>query len=255
MTLARKTPKLGLKRLPTSKVIMPQIKTIILRCINPVKQVIFYTDILGMTALGNDTVGYEGEEESQLKFVPAKIPYTPAPNDLYWKIALAVPDIELAYRQLSAKGVEIDYPTQFQDIAYLAHIHDPEGFTIELIEHTFKNQRLVEPSDQTQFGGGAHLNLLTLRTNNAEEMRRSCEALGMKQLAIMPVKSYGFILYFYALTTDNPPDPNPYAIENRTWVYQRPYTVFEIQHIAALDSIRRPEPQEAGYGKTIFFRA
>ncbi len=230
---------------------MPQIKTIVLRCLNPAEQVNFYTNVLGMTSFGDNVVGYGGAE-SQLKFTPAQTPYAPAPNDLYWKIALAVPDIELAYRQLSAKGVKIDYPTQFQDIGYLAHIRDPEGFTIELIEHTFKDQRSVRQPDQTRLGGGAHLNLLTLRTNDAGEMRRSCEALGMKQLAIMPVESYGFILYFYAFTNDNPPDSNPYAIENRTWVYQRPYTVFEIQHIASLDSIRRPELYAAGYEQTLF---
>ena len=80
---------------------------------------------------------------------------------------------------------------------------------------------------------------------------RSCTNLGMKQLAIMPVDTYGFTLYFYAATDEQPPSTDPYAIENRTWIYQRPYTVLEFQHIAALENIHRPAANAAGYDRTL----
>ncbi len=89
----------------------------------------FYIDILGMVGRDDGTIGY-GEKEAGLIFEPADEPYQPSIQDVYWEIALAVPNIELACDQSLSKGVQVGAARQFQDIGYLAHFQDPEGFTI-----------------------------------------------------------------------------------------------------------------------------
>ena len=46
-------------------------------------------------------------------------------------------------------------------------------------------------------------------------------------------------------TRETPPQPDLTAIENRTWLYRRPYTVLEIQHVHGLDAETHP-PNHAG---------
>ena len=56
--------------------------------------------------------------------------------------------------------------------------------------------------------------------------------LGMKLLSIQDVSQYGFCLYFLGFTTDSPPDPQDlHSVSNREWLWQRPYTTLEIQHM------------------------
>ena len=197
---------------------------------------------------GNDdtTVGYSGSDAS-IRFLPAATDYQPVPNDLYWKIALAVPDIELACEQLTDQGVAVSEPHQFQDVGYLAHFKDPAGLSIELIEHWFKGNRQEPVTNTVLLGGGAHLNLLTLRTAAIEPIQRLVTAWGMKPLSIQSVDNYGFTLYFFAFTNDDPPEPDLRSVRNREWLYQRPYTVLEVQHLHAADDVRLPRPGSAGY--------
>ena len=54
-------------------------------------------------------------------------------------------------------------------------------------------------------------------------------SLGMKLLVREDVSQFGFVLYFLAFTDEKPPNPNVDAVENREWLYQRPYTVLELQ--------------------------
>eukprot|EP00122_Pirum_gemmata_P011149 Pgem_evm1s10322 len=51
----------------------------------------------------------------------------------------------------------------------------------------------------------------------------------MKLLSIQPVRQYGFVLYFLAYTNESPPKTDLEAVENREWLWQRPYTVLELQ--------------------------
>ena len=157
----------------------------------------------------------------------AQLPCEPSPHDRYWKIALAVPDIELACRQLAERGVDISQPQQFKNIGYLVHFKDPEGFSIELIDHAFIGERCIEPVDQNKLGGGAHFNLLTLRTASIEKARQICVAWGMVPLSIQPVEDYGFTLYFFAFTDELPPSSDLQAIENLSLIHisepTRPY--------------------------------
>ncbi len=226
---------------------MTKIDKVKLRCMDPEAQRRFYSDILGMQRFDDGTVGY-GDAQARLEFTQASEPYHPGPHDRYWKIALAIPDIALACRQLASFGVETGAPIQFKDIGYLAHFKDPEGFTIELIDHAFDGEQSAGHIDKTKLGGGAHLNLLTLRTENIEVMRGACTAWGMVPLSIQPVDGYGFTLYFFAFTNDVPPDCNNlHAVENRPWLYQRPYTVLEFQYLHEQPVIETDTGDSAGY--------
>lgn len=230
---------------------MAGIDRIILRSRDPQTQIAFYCSVLGMTVFEDRSVGYPGTG-ARLRFLAADTAYDPAGDDLYWKIALAVPDLDLACRQLRARRVTVGDPEQFADIGYLAHFRDPEGFTIELIAHCFQGETSPIPVDLERFGGGAVLNLLTLRCRSEALIAEKCKGWGMKRLAIMPVERFGFTLHFYAFTKEDPPSPDPMAIENRCWVYQRPYTVFEVQHRPSLKRIGQPAPGAAGYVETVF---
>ncbi|MEM1435961.1 MAG: VOC family protein [Pseudomonadota bacterium] len=223
------------------------IETILLRCLDPSRQRRFYTHVLGMRGFDDHRVGY-GATEAALQFTKAQAPYASSSKDRYWKIALAVPDIELACRQLARDGIAVDGPAQFLDVGYLAHFKDPEGFTVEVIDHAFAGPaRVPRDVDQTRFGGGAHLNLLTLRTANIERAQERCLALGMTALCTQSVPAHDFTLYFYAWTKDRPPRADLSAIENRSWLYRRPYTLLELQHRAGAQALNVAEPLSAGY--------
>ena len=86
-----------------------------------------------------------------------------------------------------------------------------------------------------------------LRSNNIDDVLVTFEQLNMTPLSIQPVKNHNFTLYFYAFTSERPPSKNLFAVENRTWLYQRPYTVLEIQYLPDATDIRKSEYGCAGY--------
>ncbi|MEM7528677.1 MAG: VOC family protein [Pseudomonadota bacterium] len=227
------------------------LDTLTLYVVDPEAQRRFYADVMGMSDLGDGRIGY-GEPEMALRFLPARTPYAPLPTDLFWKIAISVPDIELACAQLETLGFSDLRPRQFKDVGYLAHLTDPEGFTIELIDHWFEGERPEPVRDDGRLGGGAHLNLLTLRTAEISIVEPEVIELGMKPLSVQPVAEHGFTLHFYAATAEVPPNPDLQAIENRSWVYRRPYTVLEFQHLPTLPSPTHRQDEAAGYGGLTF---
>ena len=200
-----------------------------------------------MGHLGRHTVGYRGKGQARLVFAQCDSSYHYSQIDLYWKIAIGVPDIDLACKQLARMGVQNDGARQFRDIGYLAHIVDPQGFKIELIQHVFKGKispRMINPA---LLGGGPTITLLTLRASEIAPVRELCEYLGMTQLCVQPVSPYKFTLHFYALTDERPPNADLLAVENRPWLYQRPYTVLEIQHLHEVDCVGTVAIHNAGY--------
>ncbi|MEM7177879.1 MAG: VOC family protein [Pseudomonadota bacterium] len=225
---------------------MAKLETLTLRARDPEAQRRFYCDVLGMHDQGDGRVGYSASEVA-LRFVQAQAPHDPRPTDLYWKIAVSVPNIDLAVAQLEACGVTPSPPRQFRDVGYLAKVTDPEGFVIELIDHWFQGERPDQPHDETRLGGGAHLSLITLRTADIGAIEPDLLSRGMSPLSVQPVEPYGFTLYFYAFTDEAPPDPDLTAIANRPWVYQRPYSVLEIQHVHALAAETSPAEGAGGY--------
>lgn len=225
---------------------MPKLDTLLLRVKDPGRQNAFYRRVFGMSEQGSERLGY-GSRELAVRFLQGDEAYTPQRSDLFWKITISVPNIELAYDQLKAKGVTVAEPSQFRDVGYLAQAYDPEGFNVEIIEHWFKGHRPRSTADANLLGGGPHISLLTLRASDISTLQPEILEAGMKPLSVQPVEPYGFTLYFYAFTDEMPPKPQLEAIENRTWVYQRPYTVLEIQHVAELNFDTEPSHLAAGY--------
>ena len=202
----------------------------------PEKLAEFYVTYLGMTLTRSGSelrVGYGGQD-AYLALRPARseVPYQHGRNDAYWKIGITVPDVDAAFAQLTRRGLNITQPHQFQDIGYLCHITDPEGFQIELLQHTFEGAPKTARGDPARpLGGGCRIGQVTLRTDDiAPELDHYQRALGMTLLSRQPVDTYGFELYFLAFTNDRPPDADVSAIANRPWLWQRPYTTLEIQH-------------------------
>lgn len=204
-----------------------------------------------MQDFSGEDIGYT-DAEAKIRFLKAETPYAPKPNDLYWKFAIAVPNIELACQQLTDKGIAVVTPRQVADVGYLTSFTDPEGFTIELIEHWFKGNRPNEPIDPTLLGGGAHFNLITLRTADIEPVRQTCADWGMTLLSIQRLESRGFTLYFFAFTSEKPPSTDLTSLKNREWLYQRTYTLLEVQHLDAVEAIMAPENDSANYAGTVF---
>ncbi|MEM6996547.1 MAG: VOC family protein [Myxococcota bacterium] len=229
---------------------MPKIELIRLRCTDPAAQRRFYCEAFGMTAFDDLTLGYPGED-ARILFERAERPYAPSRRDVYWKVALSVPDLDLAYRQLTAQGVEVSAPRQVGTVAYLAHATDPEGFTVELLDHAFEGQRADAPIDSNRLGGGAHLNLLTLRTTDIESVKARCTAWGMQLLAVAPVPAGAFTLYFFGPPDATLPTTDVTAVDNLTWIYQRPYTVLEVQRPDGAPELSLPPPGQGGYAGAV----
>lgn len=214
----------------------PRISALSLTVSDPAGLASFYCDILGMRRIGNTptlAVGYGGEDaQLELALSTDAAPRRANPNDRYWKIAITLPDLDCAYRQLRARGIDVTAPNQFRDIAYMSHLADPEGNTIELIQHTFEgNAPTREGDDALPLGGGACLGLITLRTDDLDAEFSTCrDELGMRYLSRQDVPDLDFCLYFFAFTEETPPVPDVDAVENREWLWQRPYTVLEYQH-------------------------
>ena len=245
-----------------------RLSSLTLNVSDPEQLAVFYRETLGMHRLdiGDAAVGYGGEGSALILKPSAQDKgYEHRPNDRYWKIAITLPNLDLAHEQLTARGVHSSRPKQFGDIGYMSHLADPEGHVIELIQHSFEGSRRSSDGDAAlPLGGGAQIGLITLRTNDIEaELLRCHQSLGMRYLCRQTASDIGFDLYFLALTEDTPPDPDPNALVNREWVYRRPYTVLEFQHrLDGSDIEVRPETAngaaaisiERGDGSLTFLR-
>lgn len=212
---------------------------VILRARSPRTLAQFYVDQLGMTASqdGNAVVlGYEGADASiELRQAESDEPYVHNRTDRYWKIGITLPNVDIAHTQLCRAGITVTKPRQFEDIGYMCHLADPEGFSIELLQHRFLNNRNPEAGDPNKpLGGDARIGQITLRTTNIESaLAFYRDQLGMRLLSIQPLKAYGFSLYFLAFTEEQPPNANLEAVENREWLWMRPYTTLELQYLEA----------------------
>jgi len=196
----------------------------------------FYADVLGMEARVEDVAwraGYAGED-ADLILLPGGTRAAHSREERYWKIGICLPDLDIACEQLRQKGVEVSAPHQFRDIGYMAHLHDPEGFSIELLQHEFLGNRPEgEGEASLPLGGGAHVGQITLRTGDIAAERAAFA--DMKLLSVQDVSEFGFDLHFLAYTEETPPNPDLQAVANREWLWRRPYTTLEFQHIAGAE--------------------
>ena len=211
----------------------------------------FYTSVLGMHQLGSEdgpAFGYS-QQQCLLEFHEAELQhYNPVPGDLYWKIGITVQNLEFAVKYLNDQGWPVSAPRQFGDIGYLCHLQDPEGFQVELLQQGFEGNHGPPPESGHPIGAQATLAHLTLRVANLEATKSWCEQeLGMRLMSVQPVPERDFCLYFYSWNDEPLPDPDLEAVANREWLWARPYTLLELQHLEAADQVIAPRSGEAGF--------
>lgn len=157
-------------------------------------------------------------------------------NDFYWKIGITVQNLDIAVSHLKQNNIDVTEPKQFRDIGYMSKISDPNGFIIELLQKDFENKHLAPPTghpigDQSTF---AHI---TLRVTDIDSSRNFFEnELGMRLMSVQPVEPYGFSLYFYSWSNEELPNPNLQSVNNREWLWKRPYTLIELQHLESAEA-------------------
>ena len=226
---------------------MPRLSGIRLSVSNPAELANFYVDYLGMTATQDGEkwrVGYPGSD-ADLIFLPGGAPYSHSRSDDYWKIGITLPNVDIAHAQLNAAGIDVSTPNQFRDIGYMCHLSDPAGFQIELLQHDFAPNRPMSAGDaRLPLGGGAVIGQVTLRSGENVTLPAPYADLGLRRLSVQPVRDLGFTLHFWAFTSDAPPNPDLEALENREWLWRRPYTTLEIQSVDGLNP--RPNPAYGG---------
>lgn len=213
---------------------------------SPEKLAAFYTHHLGMAVDRSGDflrVGYGGPGASlELRPLPSPMPYVHDASDEYWKIGITLRDVDMAFEQLSRAGVAVTQPRQFLDIGYLCHLTDPDGFQIELLQHTFEGQpRTVPGNPDLPMGGGAQIGQITLRVADLDDALALYQrSMGMRLLSKQVVAGRDFTLYFLAFTDETPPDSDIEAVANRPWLWQRPYTTLELQYLTEPGRAVRP---------------
>lgn len=187
----------------------------------------FYRDILGMTDQ-RDGLGYGGQQV-HLEFIQGSA-QPPTADGFFWKIGITVPNLDTVAMHLRRSGVSISQPRQFEDIGYMAHCMDPAGATVEVLQQGPKGS---EPAIEAghPVANGAILAHVTLRVRDLAAAQIWCADQGMHLISVQPLDAYGFTLYFYAYTQEKAPDASLTAVANRSWLWQRPYTLLELQHL------------------------
>ena len=214
---------------------MTRIARHCLRVTDTAKTAAFYTDILGMRNVGTAAaplLGYEAAECLIALQGGASTRQAATPRDFYWKIGITVRDLDHAAAFLRRRGWPVSEPRQFRDIGYLCHLSDPQGFTIELLQQGFEG-RHGAVGDGHPVGAQATLAHITLRINDIDAARVDCACLGLHLVSIQPVDPLGFCLYFFAGIRETRPVADLQAVENREWLWARPYALLELQHVFA----------------------
>ncbi len=197
----------------------------------------FYCRLLGMQAFQRDSenlsFGFH-PERCRLVFRKSNVaPYVANRNDFYWKIGITLRDLDSAVSFLRDNKVDVSDPVQFRDIGYMSNINDPNGFNIELLQQGFEGNAKSVPQGHP-IGGQAILAHITLRVTDISSAQHFFEeTLDMRLMSVQPVEDYGFRLYFYSWSDEELPNPDLEAVENRAWLWERPYTFIELQHLQA----------------------
>ena len=222
-----------------------KIAALRLRVADPEKLAEFYRAALGMTVRAegpNRRVGYPGQD-ADLLLMPGGGGYSHDRGQRYWKIGITLPDVDLAAASLRDLGIAVSAPGQFLDIGYMCHLADPEGFSIELLQHDFEGNRPDGAADPAAPFADARIGQITLRTGDIAAEDVFCRRLGMRLMSMQDVAPYGFDLHFYTFTDEVPPEPDLWSVANREWLWKRPYTTVEFQHVAGAQFAPVPDYQ------------
>ena len=212
----------------------------------------FYTSMLGMERFGAQSalrLGYsEGQALLSFSEDQTLTPYRPAPADFYWKIGITVRNLDHAVAFLQRQGWPVSEPRQFRDIGYLCHLQDPEGLSIELLQHGFQGNEGEAPAHGHPVGAQAILAHLTLRVADIASAKAYFgDTLGMRLMSVQPVPERGFCLYFFSWSDEPLPEPELEAVGNREWLWARPYTLVELQHLEGAPGVAPPVAGAAGF--------
>jgi len=209
----------------------------------------FYGDLLGLYVVegpGHLCVSV-GPDCADLEFRLAEVaPHDPQPDDFYWKIGLTLGNLDAAVAHLHRNGVAVPAPRQFRDIGYMSRLVDPRGFQIELLQQGFEGRATPAPAGHP-IAAQATLAHITLRVADMAPARQLFgERLGMRLMSVQPVRDHGFDLYFYGWSDEVLPDSDLEAVANREWLWARPYTLIELQHLRE-KPVRTPVMTQAGF--------
>lgn len=237
-----------------------------LRISNPDSSLAFYREKLGMSLLARressaneaqethyflgfiDTNGAGVEANDKLLTIPCTLlelihqPRHTLPlntrvnaenNAHYWKIGITLADVDNARERLLAAGIQVSAAKQFLDVGYMCHLNDPDGYCIELLQYDFAARHKPVLADPAyKLACAPTLGQITLRISEPESsLHFYRDLLGMRLLNRQVIAAHQFTLYFLACSDELPPNPNIDAVENREWLWQRPYTTLELQHV------------------------
>ena len=151
----------------------------------------------------------------------------------YWKMSICIKDVDIARNKLLEKGIELTKAFQVPDVAYLCHFSDPDGYSLELIQHEFEKKHIKQKEDALYaLGNRAIFSLITYRVKDIDKSLTFYKNdLKMKLLSKMDVSKRGFELYFLGFTNESLPNEDVESIENREWLWKRGYTMIELQYV------------------------
>ena len=213
---------------------------------NPARAIDFYQRKLGMSLISQQTfegknyyfLSFGSEEDADLILIedtsnpPSSIAEQPSQTEGYWKCSLSVPDVELVRNRLIETKVSIGQSFEVPDVAYLCHLKDADGYCIELVQHKLgANHQPYKPDDKYILGCRPSINLSTLRVRDIEASLTFYESLGLKLVSRQRIPARGMTLYFLSTGQEEPPTDDIDALGIREWLWQRPYTILELQHI------------------------
>ncbi|XP_057310849.1 uncharacterized protein LOC130648746 [Hydractinia symbiolongicarpus] len=154
----------------------------------------------------------------------------------YWKTGLALADLNAAARYFRKNGYEISDGEQFFDVGFVAFIKDPNGYSIELLQHTFEENFqpytgevgcLDQPKTRLPCIGQITHETRAIKPTydfytNVLQMKHVCEE--------QPGNKLAFTLYFFTYTEEEPVNKILSAVENREWLYGKEFCQVEIRH-------------------------
>ncbi|WP_417345167.1 VOC family protein [Ferrimonas sp.] len=219
-----------------------------LRVSNLERSMAFYQSQLAMELVSLESEGGRrwatlsyGSAQASLVLIEDEVPLAvavqPNPAEGYWKFSLAVDSVAGAVWALRRMGVATGEPFEVPQVALLCHFTDPDGYCIELVQRIFGS--VAEPLGESGFASFApSLLLSTVRVKDPGlSLAFYQQAMGMRLLSRQPVPERNMTLYFLGYDDASLPEPDLEAVANREWLWQRPYTLLELQHIQGTESL------------------
>ncbi|GIU49530.1 VOC family protein [Shewanella sp. KT0246] len=182
---------------------------------NPEQSLGFYLQQLGMQLVKQDQIGGRchyllqfpsAANHAQLELIhdPQRvfsIAKQPSRVDGYWKFSIAVGHLKTARQNLIDNGITTTPCLEIPNLAYLCHLEDPDGYSIELIqthliEHT--QSSLIKQAPDYPLGSAAHFNLSTLRVKDIALSLSFYQELGLELVHTFRSDERNMSLYFLA---------------------------------------------------------